>query len=189
MKIWKAVLAAAALLTISGVISPCSQAKIHKQADLSKLWLAVDLTANKLVIMCGDKEIKGYPICGPRKDTRFYNFVKERRQVWAKIQLIDMQPDWTPPENVKKRALAEGRILKDYYPPGSSNAMGAAKIKLNIPGYKNNVIRIHGTDNPSSVGKNESSGCPRLKNKNILKLIKAIGGPKKGVGKLVLFVA
>jgi lipoprotein-anchoring transpeptidase ErfK/SrfK len=139
--------------------------------------------------MNGKKEIARYPICGPGKNSEFYKFMKKKNKARAHILAIQLKPDWTPGEKTKEKARKRGEELDDYYPRGSKNAMGAAKISLEIEGFGRTDIRIHGTSNLNSLGKNQSNGCSRMLNKNILALIKSIGGPEKGVGKLVLFIA
>lgn len=50
------------------------------------------------------------------------------------------------------------------------NYMGAAKINLTHVVDGKNTFRIHGTLNESTIGTNESSGCIRMKNADILQL-------------------
>jgi lipoprotein-anchoring transpeptidase ErfK/SrfK len=46
--------------------------------------------------------------------------------------------------------------------PGSSNPLGTRWMGLNVKGFG-----IHGTNRPSSVGKNASHGCVRLRNRDM----------------------
>ncbi|SMB93928.1 L,D-transpeptidase catalytic domain [Desulfonispora thiosulfatigenes DSM 11270] len=50
-----------------------------------------------------------------------------------------------------------------------SDSYGSAWLGLTIPGYG-----IHGTNEPSSIGKNKSLGCIRMLNEDILELYKYI---------------
>jgi lipoprotein-anchoring transpeptidase ErfK/SrfK len=53
--------------------------------------------------------------------------------------------------------------------PGPNNPVGVVWIALSIPSYG-----IHGTPNPSQVGKTESHGCVRLTNWDAEKLAKVV---------------
>ncbi len=48
--------------------------------------------------------------------------------------------------------------------------MGAAKINLSHKVNGNEVYRIHGTLNEKTIGTNESSGCIRMKNNEVVQL-------------------
>ena len=63
-------------------------------------------------------------------------------------------------------------------PPGDPrNAMGKAKININWETTQT-PFKIHGTNNPESIGKKVTGGCIRLKNENILELAKILKGAK-----------
>ncbi|WP_103896689.1 L,D-transpeptidase [Caloramator fervidus] len=64
------------------------------------------------------------------------------------------------------------KIINKVINPGGP--FGARWLGLNIKG-----IGIHGTNNPSSIGKNISNGCIRMLNKDIIELssIVPIGTP------------
>jgi lipoprotein-anchoring transpeptidase ErfK/SrfK len=74
-------------------------------------------------------------------------------------------PDWRPPAEMRKRDPS----LPEYVPPGPLNPLGARAIYL----YKNGadtLFRIHGTNDPSTIGGNVSSGCFRMTNTDVLDL-------------------
>lgn len=58
--------------------------------------------------------------------------------------------------------------------PGKSNPVGTRWIGLSIKGYG-----IHGTNVPSSIGKNASHGCIRMRNRDVEELytMVALGDP------------
>lgn len=56
---------------------------------------------------------------------------------------------------------APGTII----PPGPANPLGSRWIGLNLPGYG-----IHGTNQPSSIGRNASHGCIRMRNRDVQEL-------------------
>lgn len=74
-------------------------------------------------------------------------------------------PDWRPPAEMRKRDPS----LPEYVPPGPYNPLGARAIYL----FKNGadtLYRIHGTNDPSTIGGNVSSGCFRMTNTDVLDL-------------------
>jgi L,D-transpeptidase ErfK/SrfK len=50
-------------------------------------------------------------------------------------------------------------------PPGKANPLGTRWIGLSLKGYG-----IHGTNNPSSIGRNASHGCIRMRNQDVEEL-------------------
>jgi L,D-transpeptidase ErfK/SrfK len=67
-------------------------------------------------------------------------------------------PTWFPPESIRK----EDPKLPERVPPGPKNPLGSRAIYLS-----DNLLRIHGTNKPSSVGKAVSHGCFRMRDKDI----------------------
>ncbi|MGV6871721.1 L,D-transpeptidase [Pseudochelatococcus sp. B33] len=77
-------------------------------------------------------------------------------------------PVWTPPAEMIKRQPE----LEEYrygMPPGLDNPLGARALYL-YQGDRDTLYRIHGTNDPSSIGQSMSSGCIRLLNQDIIDL-------------------
>jgi lipoprotein-anchoring transpeptidase ErfK/SrfK len=53
--------------------------------------------------------------------------------------------------------------------PGLDNPLGARALYLYKDG-RDTLYRIHGTDDPGSIGSNVSSGCVRLINQDVIDL-------------------
>jgi lipoprotein-anchoring transpeptidase ErfK/SrfK len=70
-------------------------------------------------------------------------------------------PDWTPP----KEMIARRPELPDHMDGGLNNPLGARALYLGSTLY-----RIHGTNEPNSIGKAVSSGCIRMANPDIIDL-------------------
>ncbi len=80
-------------------------------------------------------------------------------------------PGWTPPEEMKIRVRAkEGRILPDHMQGGPDNPLGARAMYLGETQY-----RIHGTNQPWTIGHNVSSGCIRMRNEDVTDLYERVG--------------
>jgi lipoprotein-anchoring transpeptidase ErfK/SrfK len=70
-------------------------------------------------------------------------------------------PDWRPPEEMRKRRPE----LPDYMAGGPENPLGARALYLG-----SSIYRIHGTNEPKSIGKAASSGCIRMLNGDVSEL-------------------
>lgn len=92
---------------------------------------------------------------------------------WAgrhKISRKAEWPVWTPPEEMKIRVrLKEGRILPDRMEGGEDNPLGARAMYLG-----NSLYRIHGTNQPWTIGQNVSSGCIRMRNEDVTDLYERV---------------
>lgn len=74
-------------------------------------------------------------------------------------------PDWRPTANIRR----ENRRLKAVVKGGASNPLGARALYLYKDG-RDTLYRIHGTNAPSSIGKNASHGCIRMINEDVIEL-------------------
>ena len=90
----------------------------------------------------------------------------------GKISAISINPIWYPTEEtIENFRDKKGVDLPSSVLPGSPlNYMGLAKINLTHIVDGKNTYRIHGTLNEKTIGTNESSGCIRMKNKEVLEL-------------------
>jgi lipoprotein-anchoring transpeptidase ErfK/SrfK len=75
-------------------------------------------------------------------------------------------PGWTPPKEMIARERKKGHILPDYQEGGIDNPLGARALYL-YKGKNDSGFRIHGTNQPWSIGLNMSSGCIRMMNKDV----------------------
>lgn len=82
-----------------------------------------------------------------------------RKAVW---------PTWTPPAAMVKRD-PKARPWAKGMPGGPENPMGARALYL-YQGGRDTLYRIHGTNDPSTIGLSLSSGCIRLLNQDIIHL-------------------
>jgi len=74
-------------------------------------------------------------------------------------------PTWTPPPNMIRRQPE----LKKYaggMPGGPNNPLGARALYL-YRGGRDTLYRLHGTNQPASIGRAMSSGCIRLLNSDV----------------------
>jgi lipoprotein-anchoring transpeptidase ErfK/SrfK len=86
----------------------------------------------------------------------------------AQIQAKRQWPTWHPPKEMMERDK-EAAKWPDGMPGGPSNPLGARAMYL-YQGKVDTLYRIHGTNQPWSIGKSLSSGCIRLINQDIIDL-------------------
>ncbi|MBP0483191.1 L,D-transpeptidase [Sagittula salina] len=78
-------------------------------------------------------------------------------------------PRWTPTQNMLRRDPELYGPVRNGMEGGLDNPLGARALYL-FKGGRDRLYRIHGTNNPFSIGKAVSSGCIRLFNQDILDL-------------------
>ncbi|WP_062207225.1 L,D-transpeptidase [Aureimonas sp. AU12] len=82
-------------------------------------------------------------------------------------------PGWTPPAEMVRRERAKGRILPAYMAGGPENPLGARAMYLYRDG-RDSMFRIHGTNQPWTIGLNMSSGCIRMMNQDVTDLYERV---------------
>jgi lipoprotein-anchoring transpeptidase ErfK/SrfK len=83
---------------------------------------------------------------------------------WAGVKSVTMKrewPDWRPPAEMLKRRPD----LPRYMAGGPDNPLGARALYLGSTLY-----RIHGTNEPWTIGQAVSSGCIRMMNEDVVDL-------------------
>jgi lipoprotein-anchoring transpeptidase ErfK/SrfK len=78
-------------------------------------------------------------------------------------------PDWYPPSEMIAREKAKGRYLPTHLAGGIENPLGARALYLGSTLY-----RIHGTNQPWTIGGAVSSGCIRMRNEDVVDLYERV---------------
>jgi lipoprotein-anchoring transpeptidase ErfK/SrfK len=87
---------------------------------------------------------------------------------WTGVEKITQKkewPSWRPPSEMIAREKKKGRILPKYMEGGPANPLGARALYLGSTLY-----RIHGTNQPWTIGQAVSSGCIRMRNQDVVDL-------------------
>src|ERR1700730_9792013 len=87
---------------------------------------------------------------------------------WSGVQTISRKaewPDWHPPAEM----IARQPYLPRFMAGGPGNPLGGRAMYLGSSAY-----RIHGTNDPSTIGKFVSSGCIRLTNEDVAALFSPV---------------
>ena len=102
-----------------------------------------------------------YYVLGSGRAMRYGVGVGREGFTWAGTQTITRKaewPDWHPPAQM----IARQPYLPRFMAGGPGNPLGARAMYLGSTEY-----RIHGTNDPSTIGKFVSSGCIRLTNEDV----------------------
>jgi lipoprotein-anchoring transpeptidase ErfK/SrfK len=105
-----------------------------------------------------------YLVMGNGKAMRYGIGVGRQGFTWSGVKQVARKaewPDWYPPAEMLKRQPYLPRMTMG----GPGNPLGARAMYLGSSEY-----RIHGTNAPSTIGKQVSSGCIRLTNDDVTDL-------------------
>jgi lipoprotein-anchoring transpeptidase ErfK/SrfK len=109
-----------------------------------------------------------YYVLGRGRAIRYRVGVGREGFTWSGVQTISRKaewPDWRPPAQM----IARQPYLPRFMAGGPGNPLGARAIYLGSSEY-----RIHGTNDPSTIGKFVSSGCIRLSNEDVTDLFNRV---------------
>jgi lipoprotein-anchoring transpeptidase ErfK/SrfK len=109
-----------------------------------------------------------YMIHGNNRALRYGIGVGREGFQWSGLVQVSRKaewPDWRPPPEM----IARQPYLPRFMAGGSGNPMGARALYLG-----STVFRIHGTNQPETIGHAISSGCFRLANGDIIDLYERV---------------
>jgi lipoprotein-anchoring transpeptidase ErfK/SrfK len=109
-----------------------------------------------------------YYVLGHGQAIRYGVGVGREGFTWAGTQTISRKaewPDWHPPAEM----IARQPYLPRFMAGGPGNPLGARAMYLGSSEY-----RIHGTNDPTTIGKFVSSGCIRLTNDDVADLFSRV---------------
>jgi lipoprotein-anchoring transpeptidase ErfK/SrfK len=110
-----------------------------------------------------------YLVLGGGKALRYGIGVGRKGFTWSGVERISRKsewPDWIPPVEM----IARQPYLPRWVGGGPGNPLGARALYLGGTNY-----RIHGTNNPASIGTQVSSGCIRMRNPDVIDLYGRVG--------------
>ena len=105
-----------------------------------------------------------YFVLSGGKAVRYAIGVGRRGFAWSGVTSIERKaewPDWLPPAEM----LGRQPYLPRFVAGGPGNPLGARALYL-----AGTLFRIHGTNDPSTIGKRVSSGCIRMLNNDVIDL-------------------
>lgn len=119
-----------------------------------------------IVVMTSERRL--YYVLGNNRAIRYGIGVGRPGFTWSGTNKLSRKaewPGWTPPKVMIRREARKGRKLPAYMPGGPNNPLGARALYIG-----STIYRIHGTNQPWTIGEAVSSGCIRLANDDITDL-------------------
>ena len=119
--------------------------------------ILVSTRKNELYFVLGHGQAIKYRVATAKKGFEWAGTHKvSRKAVW---------PSWSPPAEMRARRPD----LPAFMAGGPKNPLGARAIYLG-----SSIYRIHGTNEPKSIGKAASSGCIRMLNDDVAELYRLV---------------
>ena len=119
-------------------------------------------------IVINTTERRLYYILGDGKALQYAVGVGREGLEWSGRDRISSKkdwPDWRPPTEMRSREASKGHLLPARVAGGPNNPLGARALYIG-----NTLYRVHGTNQPWTVGQANSSGCIRMTNEDVIDL-------------------
>jgi lipoprotein-anchoring transpeptidase ErfK/SrfK len=128
--------------------------------------MTVNYTGNQkpgtIIISTGQRRL--YLVLGNGQALSYGIGVGKEGFAWSGVTQVSAKrewPDWTPPDQMLQRRPD----LPRHMAGGIDNPLGTRAIYLG-----SSLYRIHGSNEPDSIGRATSSGCIRLTNEDVIDL-------------------
>ncbi len=145
-----------------------AKARARKDVNISPIQrelIAFDEKATPGTIIVDNSDRRLYHVLGNGIAMRYAVSVGREGFIWTGTNTVSRKaewPTWNPPEDMRAREAKKGHILPISMEGGIQNPLGARAMYLG-----STIYRIHGTNQPSSIGKAMSSGCIRMANEDV----------------------
>jgi lipoprotein-anchoring transpeptidase ErfK/SrfK len=184
MRIWRIFAAALVLLPLAG--SPAAEAGADAQRSSFWFWskpakpgsyrgrevVSYRTAESPGTVIVETKSHFLYLVLDGGKAIRYAVGVGREGFAWSGTAHVAKRaewPAWYPPQEMVERAAARSPFIPYRIDGGELNPLGARALYL-YEGGRDTLYRIHGTNEPRSIGRNVSSGCIRLLNEDIIDL-------------------
>ena len=138
-------------------IAPLAPGRIAFPSAYPVSSIVIDHKGRQLFLVQSPTEALRYPISVGKEGFSWTGTEKISKTVnW---------PDWRPPDEMRARDPS----LPEHMSGGLRNPLGAKALYLG-----NTLYRIHGTNDPRSIGRAASSGCFRMLNGHVVDLARRI---------------
>jgi lipoprotein-anchoring transpeptidase ErfK/SrfK len=136
-----------------GYAGAISRTTVSFEGDYKPGSIFINTAERRLYLVLGNGQAMRYGIGVGRDGFR-----------WAGVHRISAKkewPDWTPPAQMLRRRPDLPRHMKG----GEDNPLGARAMYLG-----SSLYRIHGSNEPETIGQAVSSGCFRMTNADVIDL-------------------
>ncbi|WP_430910714.1 L,D-transpeptidase [Methylobacterium sp. sgz302541] len=137
---------------------------VPQMSAIKKETVAYDGPYGAGTIIVSTAERRLYYVLGGGQALRYGVGVGRPGFTWGGVQTITMKrewPDWRPPAEMLRRRPDLPRFMKG----GIENPLGARAMYLG-----SSIYRIHGSNEPETIGTAVSSGCIRMTNEDVADL-------------------
>jgi lipoprotein-anchoring transpeptidase ErfK/SrfK len=157
-----------------------AQQSMRREEELDPAQRPLDPKYEKQVVEYHGKESAGtividtpnkflFLVQGDGKALRYGVGVGRPGFTWSGVKTVSAKkewPAWTPPPEM----LARRPDLPRHMEGGPQNPLGARAMYLG-----SSLYRIHGSNEPWTIGTNVSSGCIRMRNEDVIDLYGRVG--------------
>ena len=133
-------------------------------SPIAKTTVSFDASYGAGTIIINTTERRLYYVLGGGQAIRYGIGVGRVGFTWAGVTRVSAKkewPDWTPPREM----LARRPDLPRHMRGGIDNPLGARAMYLG-----SSLYRIHGSNEPETIGQAVSSGCFRMTNEDVIDL-------------------
>jgi lipoprotein-anchoring transpeptidase ErfK/SrfK len=145
-----------------GVVPSPDQEQLTGPWEKQIVYYRTNEPAGTVIIVTNERFL--YVVQGNNRAIRYGIGVGREGFQWSGLQRISRKqewPDWRPPPEMIQRQP----YLPRFMAGGPGNPLGARALYLGAT-----VYRIHGTNQPDTIGHAVSSGCFRLVNSDVIDL-------------------
>ncbi len=124
------------------------------------------LAPGTIIIRTGERKL--YYVLADGRAIQYGIGVGREGFTWSGTDKITRKaewPEWRPPQEMIEREQQRGNYIPAHMAGGPENPLGARALYIGSTMY-----RIHGTNQPWSIGLAVSSGCIRLLNEEVIDL-------------------
>lgn len=154
-------------------IRPADKKKIKKRYRRQEVEYSGEEEPGTILVMPQKRFL--YHVRESNRAIRYGVGVGRKGFQWSGVAEVGMKrrwPRWVPPAEMIDRDERAAE-WPNGMPGGPDNPLGARALYLFQNG-KDTLFRIHGTNEPNSIGKAVSSGCIRMLNEDIAELFETV---------------
>jgi lipoprotein-anchoring transpeptidase ErfK/SrfK len=147
---------------------PLAASAVPQMSAIAREQVAYNGPYGAGTIVVSTAERRLYYVLGGGQALRYGVGVGRPGFTWGGVQTITMKrewPDWRPPAQMLRRRPDLPRHMKG----GIDNPLGARALYLGSSEY-----RIHGSNEPDTIGQAVSSGCIRMTNDDVKDLYERV---------------
>lgn len=135
------------------------------QSPIARELVAISDDATPGTIIIDNSERRLYHVVGRGIAVKYAVSVGRKGFLWTGTNTVSRKaewPTWVPPADMRIREARKGKVLPASMEGGIDNPLGSRALYLG-----STIYRIHGTNQPLSIGKAMSSGCIRMANEDV----------------------